>query len=319
VTALTSPESNKYDIIGFKHAEKSSPLGEVDDDKLDEAVELIPDRIVISPPQWTNKGQYLHERSAWVIMSTIAHAQLALKLLKNLVVSIRDHEKITVEVTDVIYEFTLNAKLHTPKMPPALPEALSHSNRIIADTKIALELASLLDDERNVSADNRLSAILDEILNRDVAMALSQNPTGTLDLAIAYLRRVHFVDFYRGRKFRDEAHLLSVASGISCRSVPFILDNIDASPIDSSLVTSADNLIESKENVDDELNIAKDVITDDMKTSEILPGTEVVDVTKESAENILKTGTVDTLPVDSAINVKTIDVPRTIPTPMSDK
>ena len=29
-------------------------------------------------------------------------------------------------------------------------------------------------------------------------------PTDKLDIAIAYLRRVHFVNFYGGRRYRDE-------------------------------------------------------------------------------------------------------------------
>jgi len=300
LTALTSPESNRYDIIGFKSSEKTSPTVDVEEDKVEEtAIELIPDRIVISPPQWTKKGQYLHERSAWVIMSTAAQAQLALKLLKNLVVSIRDHEKITSEVTEVIYEFTLLAKLHTPKIAPFLSDALSHSNRVFVDEKVTQELASLLDEERNVSVDNRLSAILDETLHPEVAVALSQKPTSTLDLSIAYLRRVHFVDFYRGRKFRDEAHLLSVASGISYRSIPFIFDsNID----NTTSITSN----ESKQNVDAGNEMSKDVICNDVKPSELPADVDSSEDLVENLDKIDNNGDVDSSK-DLIENVEKID------------
>ena len=38
------------------------------------------------------------------------------------------------------------------------------------------------------------------------------------DIAIAYLRRVHFVTFYGGRRYRDEAHLLAMAPSLTHRT-----------------------------------------------------------------------------------------------------
>ena len=38
------------------------------------------------------------------------------------------------------------------------------------------------------------------------------------DIAIAYLRRVHFVAFYGGRRYRDEAHLLAMSPSLTYRA-----------------------------------------------------------------------------------------------------
>ena len=39
-------------------------------------------------------------------------------------------------------------------------------------------------------------------------------PTDKLDISIAYLRRVHFVTFYGAKRYRDEAHMLSMAPSV---------------------------------------------------------------------------------------------------------
>ena len=46
-------------------------------------------------------------------------------------------------------------------------------------------------------------------------------PTDKLDISIGYLRRVHFVTFYGAKRYRDEAHMLSVAPSVG--TVPFLM------------------------------------------------------------------------------------------------
>jgi len=41
-------------------------------------------------------------------------------------------------------------------------------------------------------------------------------------VALAYLRRVHFVMFYGGRRYRDEAHLLALAPSTLHRARPCV-------------------------------------------------------------------------------------------------
>ena len=58
------------------------------------------------------------------------------------------------------------------------------------------------------------------ILHPSVVEAITK-PIEHLDVAIAYLRRVHFVSFYSGRRYRDESHLLAMAPSVMYRSRPF--------------------------------------------------------------------------------------------------
>lgn len=229
LTALTSPDTNRYEHNDSRRIDKdaTASVTQNDDKSVDTNVELIPDRIIVSQPQWTYRGQNQHERTAWVIMSTAEQAELALKLLKNLIVSVRDHEKVSVEITEVIYEFTLNAVMHSPRAGPILPEFLSRGKRVAADTKMAKEISELLDEERGVPEDNRLASLYDEDKFPEIVAALKLKPTYPLDLAIAYLRRVHFVVFYGGKRLHDEAHLLAVAPSILYRSVPYIQEDMD--------------------------------------------------------------------------------------------
>lgn len=58
------------------------------------------------------------------------------------------------------------------------------------------------------------NAILEAILTLAVQKDALKYPTDKLDISIAYLRRVHFVTFYGAKRYRDEAHMLSMAPSV---------------------------------------------------------------------------------------------------------
>ena len=119
----------------------------------------------------------------------------------------------------ILFEFSIQALLHAPRQHGSLPDFMSSFPRVNKDTIRAMELAALLDEDRKVPEESRLTTILNPDLNPDISRSLSK-PTDKLDIAIAYLRRVHFVTFYGGKRYRDEAHLLAIAPSLMCRCRP---------------------------------------------------------------------------------------------------
>ena len=117
----------------------------------------------------------------------------------------------------VDFVFNVRLGLHVIRHPPnSLPEFLSSPRRVTNDLERALELAALLDSCRQVPEENTLAAIL---AAPEVEAACKVH-TDKLDLSIAYLRRAHFVTFYSGAVYQDEAHMLTQASGCYFRYTP---------------------------------------------------------------------------------------------------
>jgi hypothetical protein len=239
--AFSNPELNRYDNADSI----ASPTPTESSAEATDAAKAIlaAERIVISSPQWSSKHPPLHERSAWVIMQSSDQVAQAVKTLKHLIVQIRGNESINEDMPDILYEFTLNASVHTPRPGPSLPLYLSDSRRIAADTKKAMELCDLLDEERRVPDVSRLSSIIDATVQPTIHQALMKSPTSSLDLAIAYLRRVHCVSFYGARKFRDESHMLSYAPAVLHRSVPYLAHPEDSGDNARSMVTAGSSSI----------------------------------------------------------------------------
>eukprot|EP00595_Chromulina_sp_UTEXLB2642_P002638 CAMPEP_0196764796 /NCGR_PEP_ID=MMETSP1095-20130614/6875_1 /TAXON_ID=96789 ORGANISM="Chromulina nebulosa, Strain UTEXLB2642" /NCGR_SAMPLE_ID=MMETSP1095 /ASSEMBLY_ACC=CAM_ASM_000446 /LENGTH=592 /DNA_ID=CAMNT_0042121265 /DNA_START=558 /DNA_END=2332 /DNA_ORIENTATION=- len=203
--ALTDPSKNRY----------STPA--VNDRLFSDFSELPPpDRIIVTQPNWTLKSPPTFERNAWVVMPSIESTQLAVQWLRNLIVTVPTPETLD-GVSTTLFEFSLQVSLHVPRSGPALPKYLSHAKRIKIDTERAIELITLLDDERDIPSDKRFASFIDS----DDISNLLVKPTDKLDIAIAYLRRVHYVTFYGGRKFKDEGHLLSRAPAILHRSCDY--------------------------------------------------------------------------------------------------
>ena len=182
-------------------------------------------RIIIGPPFWVGHSPPRFECGAWVVMSSGEEAKNASNSLSKGRFSVPlpgpwDEQKG--EITQGV-KVQPEMTRHSPhEKTNYLPEFFSHEQRVTFDTARAIELASKLDDARQVPEDSRLATILQELEAaapaEDSALAV---PTARLDLAIAYLRRVHLVAYYLGQKFLDEGHLLAVASHLTMRCGQF--------------------------------------------------------------------------------------------------
>lgn len=177
---------------------------------------ITPERVVLSQPMWTTKGSpSRYERKGWIILPTVESLQSVREAMTELRISIPGPVDSVTGAPSVLFEFTAPLTQHTIRLPPhMLPEHLSSSHRIAVDTYKARELAELFDTDRNIPIDSRLSAILS---SPTVEQACTKS-SDKLDIAIAYLRRVHFFVFYGGRFYQNEAHLLSLSAGCSYRS-----------------------------------------------------------------------------------------------------
>lgn len=180
--------------------------------------DLTPERILISQPVWSNRHLERFERSAWVVLPNIRSAHFAAEKLQNLEISV-PVKSSTGEVATA-FSFKVQSTMHQPRVPSTqLPDYLSHSSRIQADIQRVELLIKLLDEDRDVAVENRLLKVLNE--EEHVRNAVRKR-SDHLDLLIAYLRRVHFVAFYAGKRFRDEAHMLLLAPSVVHRHAEYI-------------------------------------------------------------------------------------------------
>lgn len=184
-----------------------------------------PVRIVLSLPMWClskiGKGEIRFERSAWVVLSSNAHAKAAVQVLRDLRVVTPGPEE---GPAGGLFrgEFKVGtALLHSPKHVATVPDSNSWAPKIAADFARAQELAAQLDEVRGVPAESRLQAILDLAQISPHCI----KPTDRLDIAIAFLRRVHFVSFYSGKRATDEAHLLTLAPACTFRVAPGMVED----------------------------------------------------------------------------------------------
>jgi hypothetical protein len=179
----------------------------------------LPERFLFAQPVWTNfDGNDKFERFAWAVMPSAAAAKQALRKLSELRVEVPFPMEPNDPEPAVEFAFTVHARPHVPKLFFEKFESCSHHSRIEADAVRAAELAALLDEDRQVPEEARLAQILQE---EAVAAALVK-PTDRLDVSIGYLRRVHLVNFYGAKRFRDEAHLLSMSPSVVHRMKEYI-------------------------------------------------------------------------------------------------
>lgn len=181
-------------------------------------------RLVLAQPQWLTGGDIRSprfERSAWLILATPEAAKEALALLHNLRVKVLGSVDITSGVAPVVYTFTPLIEIHNPqeRVGVLLPENISTLPRINLDIQRATELSAKLDKERAVPEEQSLASLLQLCEGSELVEAMVSYK---LDLILAYLRRVHLVSYYTARRFRDEAHLLSMAPEVTYRQSPFI-------------------------------------------------------------------------------------------------
>ena len=179
--------------------------------------EVIPEfsRLVVAQPQWVGGSVPRFERTAWVVMPSAQAANEAITLLYNYQVKVLGPTNLETGEQPTVSVFTLQTKLHVPRDRVTLPPDLSTPARIAYDTDRALDLSRLLDEARRIPEMNRISEII-ELYKTSSNLTLS--PTNKLDLVLAYLRRVHLVSYYSGKRFRDEAHLLSLEPDVELRS-----------------------------------------------------------------------------------------------------
>jgi len=209
LNALSNPSKNKYS----------------NDDNARQPIDgiapcLPPERILISQPSWQRDASPRFERYAWLIMPSVDATHEAVSRLRNLIVQIRAPDNFHSTINPVVLDFTLQATVKTlGQTRNSLPDFMSQALRVEADTLQALALAELIDEERNIPEEARLVAILEA---PEVIAAGFPKPTDKLDVCISYLRRVHFIAFYGGRRFLDEGHLLMNFPNIMYRSVPYI-------------------------------------------------------------------------------------------------
>ena len=148
-----------------------------------------------------------------------------LRLLRDLRVTVPGIPDATTGVLSAPLIFDLQARMHAPKQTRVLPACMSSESRILYDIRRSLELAESLDDEKRVPVGTRLKAMLDAQTAgypERLTGLLRLSPTHILDLAVAYLRRVHFVVYYGGMRYRDEGQLLTFAAPIVRRSEPYV-------------------------------------------------------------------------------------------------
>lgn len=162
-------------------------------------------------------------------MPTVNAAKQALKELGDLKVDVFEPLEPEDREPVVSFTFTVHAKPHHPKLFYENNIHCAHHLRVEADTVRALELAELLDDERKVPAESRLAAILEE----PAVQAALVKPTDKLDVSIAYLRRVHFLNFYLAKRYRDEAHMLSMGPSVPYRVKEYVPPPLPTDAMDS--------------------------------------------------------------------------------------
>lgn len=157
---------------------------------------------------------------------------LALKALRELRIEIPSDSSLPIDSTvspPPTMTFRLQASIHSPRSLSRLPDFMSTESRIVFDKTRAVALATLLDADRGVPEDTNLAAILRGVATKEeggAGQGEQKNVTGNLpaadvlDVAVAYLRRVHLFLYYSGKHFLDEAQLLSSSHSILGRSLP---------------------------------------------------------------------------------------------------
>mmetsp|Transcript_22792 Transcript_22792/g.33284 ORF Transcript_22792/g.33284 Transcript_22792/m.33284 type:complete len:1021 (-) Transcript_22792:386-3448(-) len=187
------------------------------------------ERLSLAQPTWNSRlGRQCFDRTAWVTLSEDCHLPGALRCLRDLRIPIPGpvpSDSTTGEPAAGI-SFKLQCTIHTVKELAPLPDLFSATRRVGFDTVRAIELASLLDEERGVPTESNLATTLGVLLKMEKEQGtdgpLKLQCSDKLDIAVAYLRRVHFFVYYSGKRFRDEAHLLAMSSGVVMRSAPTI-------------------------------------------------------------------------------------------------
>lgn len=170
------------------------------------------DRVLVAQPSWRKRELAMSfDRQAWVLLAAGADMKAALRALKEHRFTCPGPVDTATGLPIKGFTFRVSAAKHMPRGGTPLPAYMSAPRRVAADTWRALRIAHLLDTERDIPAESRLSYLLSPRTSTALVLQM-RSPADVLDTAIAYLRRVHFVAYYAGLRFHDEAHLLSMPS-----------------------------------------------------------------------------------------------------------
>lgn len=184
---------------------------------------LQPRRILVSQPTWSPKVMDRFERVAWIVMRTPEAARRAIDLLRGK--DIRVPAPLSPQGDAVTaFTFRIQAHHHSRRSTHVLPDFLSIPARVQADLRRAIELAGLLDEDRDVPKDQTLLSLL----STPEVVEFVTSPVQALDMVVAYLRRVHFLAFYAAKRCRDEAHLLTLVPTPSFRAVSYTPEPSDS-------------------------------------------------------------------------------------------
>lgn len=183
----------------------------------------VVDRVLLAQPMWHKKELAMSfDKCAWVVLAPGAlDMKTALRALRDCRFSCPGPVDTATGLPTEGFTFRVTLNQHSFRGVMSLPDHMSSPRRVAADTWKAMRLAHLLDKERGVPETCRLSHLLSPKSNPDLVNWMRQ-PTDILDVSIAYLRRVHFVVYYAGLRFHDEAHLLT-SPYIFVRGVPYCL------------------------------------------------------------------------------------------------
>jgi len=180
------------------------------------------ERLLMSDAGKNRSKEY--ERSAYIIYATEDAAKKAVKELHNKKVLVEDTNPPPPPVAGAApittpkgKTFTVQAYIYAPKTPTTAAKVFAHPLRVQKDTQLVLELAAALDHEKGLD-ESGLSTLLDKL---EVIEHIEAKPTALLDVTIAYLRRVHFFNYYTGQQCLDEGDLISTHSGPIFRDEPY--------------------------------------------------------------------------------------------------
>lgn len=199
-----------------------------------------PERIILGQPVWTAANKFERsparfERSGWIVMPTADDAKAALVALLELRIGVPGPNDEERGEPTTLFTFCPQVVMHTPRANFVMSDIFSIASRVAYDTVRAVELSATMDGFRSVPEESRLAALLAEIPAEAFVL-----PTDKLDLAIGYLRRVHLLSYYMGKKFVDEAHMLTYAANIQSRSAPYRLEETASSVVGGAEGAAAD-------------------------------------------------------------------------------
>ena len=193
-------------------------------------VRVIPGRQVLRQ----KRTPYELTRCAWVVLDNHGDAREAVQIIEGEPFTIPSSEGKASAESSPTKKVKVTASLHRPHESKRLPRGYSNIWRMQFDLRRCKRLALLLDAERGVPSLASLSAVLTAVEAYQQKQVSAENSEGVssatqssqqrlvdmsdqLDVAVAYLRRVHWVAYFQSSAHDCESELLRRESGIAVR------------------------------------------------------------------------------------------------------